>query len=49
MTTYLTMNGCITLTLIPLIGVIAIIFSKKKEREIALITGVLTLIESIRV
>ncbi len=48
-------SGCFTLTFIPLIGILFILFpsntlnTKNKEREIALFTSVVTLIESIRV
>ena len=46
---WLSLNGCVTLVFIPFIGILAILLSNKKEREIALITSILTLIESIRV
>jgi NADH:ubiquinone oxidoreductase subunit 4 (subunit M) len=48
-------SGCFTLTFIPLIGILFILFpsntlnTKNKEREIALFTSIITLIESIRV
>lgn len=49
MTTYFTLNGCLTLTILPIIGILFLIFTNGKEREIALTTSILVLIESVRV
>jgi hypothetical protein len=46
---YPQLSGCITLVLIPLIGIIGVLLAKNKEREFALIASILTLLESIRV
>jgi NADH-quinone oxidoreductase subunit M len=46
---YPQLSGCITLVLIPLIGIVGVLLAKNKEREFALIASILTLIESIRV
>lgn len=46
---YTEYSGCVTLVTIPLIGILGILFSTNKAREIALFTTLLTWIESIRV
>lgn len=46
---WLNQSGCVTLAIIPLLGILLIGLTRTKEREVALITSILTLIESIRV
>lgn len=52
MTTFINLtelSGCITLVLLPFLGILGVLLAKNKEREIALFASMITLIESIRV